>query len=460
MVPGTVTVEGFERSPAPGATLTATPRDWPENTEFSYRWLVQGEELSTSGTFTPTAGDLGRYVTLVTTASLAGHKSVETWEYPGVVTTAPTVTITAEDVAVRQDATVSVRVAGPQGGPVPTGSVMLTLTARDGGTVRTFPGVPLVDGAASSAVPGLAPGIWDITASYEPKEIIWSYVAGSTALSAQHSGPYLAAEGYGAVAVQKVAPTISAPTTITTPVATRSVVQASAVATGVPVHAGWTLRDATSRAVVAQGTVGKDGAIAATVPVLAPGTHWLLLEVAEGVETTSASHVLALVVAGEPPQVGGAPTAVLESPKSATSAGQQMELVAEGFEPGEVVAFYLHSDPVFLGTAVADANGVARLLASIPADVPTGSHTVLATGGTSGRWATLAVTLATPVDTVVPVAAPAAAVPAAADPAAVPAAGELAVTGSQSGLLLAGSWLMLLVGGGLVLVARRVRAAR
>jgi hypothetical protein len=120
-----------------------------------------------------------------------------------------------------------------------------------------------------------------------------------------------------------------------------------------------------------------------------------------------------------------------------------MVLVAEGFEPGETVAFYLHSEPVFLGTAVAGADGSARLTVTIPADVPAGAHTVYATGGTSGRWATLAVELAVP----------------AAAPAATPA-DELATTGASGGLAAAAAWALLFVGGGLVVLARRARIAR
>lgn len=102
---------------------------------------------------------------------------------------------------------------------------------------------------------------------------------------------------------------------------------------------------------------------------------------------------------------------------------------------------------MLLGTAVAGADGVARLTVAVPA----GAHTVYATGGTSGRWAAL------PVELVVPAAAPAAATPAAS--AAAPGA-ALATTGAEGGVLTTLAWTLLLAGAGLVVLARRVRAAR
>jgi hypothetical protein len=44
-------------------------------------------------------------------------------------------------------------------------------------------------------------------------------------------------------------------------------------------------------------------------------------------------------------------------------------------------------------------------------------------------------------------------------PSATPAP-ALAATGAQTGALMTGAWLLLGLGGGLVLLARRVRAAR
>ncbi len=81
----------------------------------------------------------------------------------------------------------------------------------------------------------------------------------------------------------------------------------------------------------------------------------------------------------------GEPRSDLTVPATVTSR-QSVTLEARGFLPGESVDFVLHSDPVYLGTVVADAAGVARLTVTIPAGVPAGGHHVLAAGLTSGTW--------------------------------------------------------------------------
>lgn len=89
-----------------------------------------------------------------------------------------------------------------------------------------------------------------------------------------------------------------------------------------------------------------------------------------------------------------APAPEVESSASLTRPGAEVTLVARGFVPGERVTFVLHSDPVVLGTAVADANGVASLTVTLPVGVPAGLHRVVATGVDSGRTAEVGVTLA------------------------------------------------------------------
>lgn len=70
-----------------------------------------------------------------------------------------------------------------------------------------------------------------------------------------------------------------------------------------------------------------------------------------------------------------------------------LEVVAEatGMEPGELVGFVAYSSPIFLGYAIADGAGVARL-SFVPSSVglEAGSHTIVATGVTSTRIATVA----------------------------------------------------------------------
>ena len=61
-----------------------------------------------------------------------------------------------------------------------------------------------------------------------------------------------------------------------------------------------------------------------------------------------------------------------------------MTLTARGSRPGETVDITLHSTPIALGTATADADGTVVGTVTIPADVEPGVHTIVLVGQTSG----------------------------------------------------------------------------
>ncbi|WP_217614363.1 Ig-like domain-containing protein [Cellulomonas sp. GbtcB1] len=433
---GAVAITGTTNGVATaGTTLTSVPSGWPAGASFAHQWYVDGELRSEQATFTPGTRDLGQEIWLEVRVTAAGYGQEYGTAWASVAKATPTVTVGSSTIVAGRDATVPVTVAGPKGGPVPAGDVQVTLTPQGGGAPVVLDEVALgTQGTASVVVPGLSLGRWTATATYAPEDNRHTFARASSG----SAGPYRSATGTGTVTVIKVPATVTAPERLDVPVATPGAFDVTVG--GTPLPSTWLVRSGDT--VLVRGDVPADGRVRVTLPVLAPGTHTLVLELPETSAAAAATRVITVTVAGEPGRVGALPGATLDTPKAATAPGQQMQLVAEGFEPGETVAFYLHSDPVFLGTAVAGADGVARLLADIPADVPSGAHTVIATGGTSGRWATLPVELAVP-----------AATPAAADP-------ELAVTGAQPGLVMAGAWLMLLTGGALVLVARRVRAQR
>lgn len=422
-----------------GQTLTPRPVGYGPDAQFSYEWVIGDHERTvTAPTYTPTAADLGKLIQVHATVTAPGKQDTWDWAYAWPAVTTPTVTVGSRTVTAGRDVVVPVTVAGPQGGPTPTGSVQVTLTPAGSTTGQPLDSVVL-DGSGRASVPltGLAVGRYTLSVTYVPTP--GSMPVFSVASIAVDTNPYTGASGSGTVTVTKVTPTVTLPATLAVPVATEATLEARVGGAVLP--STFLFREGDT--VIGQGQLALDGVIPASLGVLAPGTHTVVLELPETASTFAASATVTVTVGGEPARVGALPTAALDTPKAATAPGQQMELVAEGFQPGETVAFYLHSDPVFLGTAVADENGVARLLADIPADVPAGAHTVIATGGTSGRWATLAVELAVP----------------AATPAAAPSE-DLAATGAQAGLLMAGAWTLLLAGGALVVVARRVRSAR
>lgn len=75
--------------------------------------------------------------------------------------------------------------------------------------------------------------------------------------------------------------------------------------------------------------------------------------------------------------------------------GQEQVAVAAGFAPGERVDFVLASDPVVLGTVVADAEGRARLAFTVPVGTTPGPHSVTASGPSGTASATFTVVTAT-----------------------------------------------------------------
>jgi len=134
--------------------------------------------------------------------------------------------------------------------------------------------------------------------------------------------------------------------------------------------------------------VGSDGKVSFAFEPLSPGTH--TLRVVSTVGGKSTEYTVTVVVDGIPPATGTTPTGGtdVELSISETSPNGEVTITSRGFDAGETVVFVLHSDPVVLGTAVANSGGVAVLHATIPAGTALGAHTVHAIGGTSGHWAT------------------------------------------------------------------------
>lgn len=153
---------------------------------------------------------------------------------------------------------------------------------------------------------------------------------------------------------------------------------------------------------------------------------------------TPATPVPATPIPSTPVVTPAPVTPVVTTDKALAQAGARVTLRAEGFVPGETVRFVLHSDPVFLGTAVADANGVATLVVALPDGVPAGQHHVVATGVDSGRVAEVPILVADPRGT----------------------GARLATTGTDPAALTGLVAALLVAGAGLLVVARvRRRAA-
>jgi hypothetical protein len=118
-----------------------------------------------------------------------------------------------------------------------------------------------------------------------------------------------------------------------------------------------------------------------------------------------------------------------------------------GFAAGATVTITLESDPVYLGTATADADGQFSIPVTIPGDATPGAHSVVATGqGASGSPPTIRAGLMIMSGT--------------AGARSEGAAGALAFTGSDSLPLVWIALALLTVGTAFVLAVRRRAQAR
>ena len=126
-----------------------------------------------------------------------------------------------------------------------------------------------------------------------------------------------------------------------------------------------------------------------------------------------------------------------------------VNVVLSGFTPGELVNVQVFSTPQELGTITANSAGAVSQTFTLPAGLPAGLHTVVATGETSGLTASAQFTLTSPS------AAPSSATTTA--PAAVAPSSSLPTTGINAALGVAVGAGAIAFGGLLVIAARRRR---
>jgi LPXTG-motif cell wall-anchored protein len=129
--------------------------------------------------------------------------------------------------------------------------------------------------------------------------------------------------------------------------------------------------------------------------------------------------------------------------------------VAAGyFEAGSTVTVTMQSDPVTLGTAVADAAGNISGTFILPAATTEGTHTVFATGTRLGTG------VSETVSSQFTVVFPAGCVQTTQVTQTTPSSGNLPVTGSDNGMFIAVGACLLVAGGLLVMATRKRNAAR
>ncbi|AEE44791.1 Ig-like domain-containing protein [Cellulomonas fimi] len=321
-------------------------------------------------------------------------------------------------------------------GATPTGTVSVFSFDSDEPYTTPSP-VTLHDGTATVTLPAAPPGTFAMTVAYSGDD---SYLPANQAHSAV---PLVVApapeEPQQPTPTPTPTPTVT-PTPDAVPVLTVPASVTTTVGTPAVVRLGLgDVRPASPVTIREGGTVlakvtdlSARTSIDVTLPVLEPGTHVLSVSAPAAPGVAAVERTLTVVVTGEPERATTQPSGTVATATTSLAPGTSTEMVARGFTPGETVAFYLHSDPILLGTAVADAAGVARLVVTVPVGAAAGAHHVLAIGGTSGSWSQLAVTLAAPA-----------------------ARGTLPVTGAEPWALAATAAVTVAVGGALLLARRR-----
>jgi uncharacterized repeat protein (TIGR02543 family) len=128
---------------------------------------------------------------------------------------------------------------------------------------------------------------------------------------------------------------------------------------------------------------------------------------------------------------------------STVAQGGQVTASGWGFWPDEHVHAMLHSTPLDLGTLTANSTGTVMVAFTVPASFPTGPHTVILTGLTSGREATAPLTVTAALTT-----------------GAASGTQQLAQTGADIATLLDWALPTLLIGFLTALAGRRRHSAR
>jgi LPXTG-motif cell wall-anchored protein len=133
-------------------------------------------------------------------------------------------------------------------------------------------------------------------------------------------------------------------------------------------------------------------------------------------------------------QVRQLPVAVLAPNLTKIGRGKRVRLTGRGFGPRKSVNLYVASDPIFLGSGVADENGVVTIEGVIPDDLDAGEHSLALIDPETGDGFRQSVSLET-----------------------ADVSSDLPTTGSDSTPMMALGALFVLAGAGLAVVAKRRR---
>jgi 5'-nucleotidase len=185
ITPATPSIDNV--SPKVGDTLTATPHTWaPGGVTLTYQWLAGGVEISsaTSATFTVTAAQLGKQISVRVTGVKDGYQSASETSAQTAAVAKVVPTVTAPTVTIKQSAvTTTLQVTVSAGTVVPTG----TVTVYNGNT--TLGSATLGNGVATvtMATKTLKNGTYILKLSYSGDTTVAS-AAGTSTLKVTPNG--------------------------------------------------------------------------------------------------------------------------------------------------------------------------------------------------------------------------------------------------------------------------------
>jgi hypothetical protein len=327
--------------------------------------------------------------------------------------------------------------------PVPFGSpfsaAVTVAPSAAAGSVQILDGAAVVgtatvsSGTATVSVPGLAAGSHALRARFVPADIA-VYASSTTAV----------------VTVVVSAPPAQATTTTlaVTPISVSAGSVVTLTASVTPSSAFGVVRFTDGTTVLSTASVA-GGTAHATTTRLAEGSHSIVatfVPTTSAYETSASAPVMVSISAAASVTVTDGDGSPLGAGATVTPSSTLI-LRCDGFVPGSLVTFTVHSTPVVLARVAADSSGSVTATVVLPSTLTTGAHTLTATSVTTR------VTFAFSI-------APATTGTGSGGTGSTGGSGSLSHTGADVGPIGLGGLGLVLVGGLLVVSGSRRRVSR
>lgn len=434
VTPGTPAIDG---TPTAGEVLTASPGTWdPADVTLSYQWSANGAPISgaTGSTFVPGDAEVGASLTVTVTGSKSGHASASATSVPfGPIAAAPLLDLTTGTPTVSGTPRVGDTLTAEPGtwGPAP-----VTLSYQwlvDGAPVAGQTGATYRPGPDAAGKP-VAVTVLGTKAGYNPASVASTSVGPVAEGDLETSVPVISGTprvgeqltvepgdwGPAPVALTfqwlvNGTPVVDATGRTFQPTADDAGKTVTVAVTGTkPGYVSVTETSESTTVALGQLVVGDpriSGKAAVGQPLTADASDWgpAPLDIAyqwfadgEPIDgATSATYtpdpsvvgaeISVLVSASKPgyetaertAAAGTVAPVVTVAPERAVR-GAEIVIGGQYFLPGEEVDLVLHSDPLPLGTVIADDDGSFSTTIVVPENSAFGTHEIVATGSESG----------------------------------------------------------------------------